>query len=91
MVRKDRGFHRPANRDIGGFAIRTGKESIPEMDGDRILFFTCETGNGDGDARRCAGGFAMAYAVDDAFWNTAGGVLAAHEILAGIAAICGID
>ncbi len=48
VLLKDIGFHRPANQNVEEFAIRTGKESIPDMDGDRIFYFTYDTGDGKG-------------------------------------------
>lgn len=103
VVLKDLGFRRPAIQNVDDFAIRTGKESIPDMDGDRIFYFTYETGNGEGDALRdevladplwqslSAVRDGRVHAVDDGIWNTAGGVLAAQEMLTDIAGIYGVD
>ncbi|MEM7709693.1 MAG: iron-siderophore ABC transporter substrate-binding protein [Pseudomonadota bacterium] len=96
------GFARPENQDVDDFALRVGKESIPDMDGDRIFHFTYDTGDGDGSA---AAADAMSdplwqslsavqagrvHAVQDTVWNTAGGVLAAHLMLDDIARIYGV-
>lgn len=93
------GFARPPNQDVDAFALRVGKESIPDMDGDRIFHFTYDPGTGEGIA---AAEDALAdplwrnleavkagrvHAVDDAIWNTAGGVLAARLMLDDIARI----
>jgi iron complex transport system substrate-binding protein len=101
VILKDLGFHRPPNQDVEDFAIRTGKESIPDMDGDRIFYFTYETGNGEGDGLRdevlsdplwqslSAVQAGRIHEVDDGIWNTAGGILAAREMLGDIAQIYG--
>lgn len=96
------GFARPENQDVEEFALRVGKESIPDMDGDRIVHFTYDTGDGEG---RAAAEDALAdplwqslsavkegrvHAVDDAVWNTAGGVLAARLMLDDVARIYGV-
>ena len=97
------GFNRPEIQNVDNFAIRTGKESIPDMDGDRIFHFTWDTGDGKGLAARDD---AMAdplwqsleavkadrvHEVSDPIWNTAGGILAANLMLADIAKIYGLD
>ena len=103
VLLKDVGFDRPANQNVEDFAIRTGKESIPDMDGDRIFFFTYETGNGEGAALETevlgdplwqslsAVQAGRVHEVDDGIWNTAGGVLAAHLMLEDLARIYGVD
>jgi iron complex transport system substrate-binding protein len=103
VVLKDIGFDRPANQNVEEFAIRTGKESIPDMDGDRIFYFTYETGNGEASALRdevlndplwqslSAVKAGRVQEVDDGVWNTAGGVLAAEEMLKDIAEIYSVD
>lgn len=97
------GFNRPAIQNVDDFAIRTGKESIPDMDGSRIFHFTWETGDGNGIAARDD---AMAdplwqsleavkagkvHEVSDPIWNTAGGILAANLMLEDIARIYALD
>ncbi|QDY71050.1 ABC transporter substrate-binding protein [Qingshengfaniella alkalisoli] len=103
VVLKDVGFDRPANQNVEEFAIRTGKESIPDMDGDRIFFFTYDTGNGEGTALRdevladplwqslTAVQEGNVHEVDDGIWNTAGGVIAANLMLNDIARIYGVE
>ncbi|MBW6493927.1 MAG: iron-siderophore ABC transporter substrate-binding protein [Burkholderiaceae bacterium] len=103
VLLKDVGFNRPANQNVEEFAIRTGKESIPDMDGDRIFYFTYETGNGEGDALAdevlsdplwqslSAVQADKVHAVSDAIWNTAGGILAARLMLDDIARIYGVE
>lgn len=75
------------------FAREVGKEQIPEMDGDVIFYFTYETGDGAAtDTEKewtndplwknlSAVKAGNVYKVDDAIWNTAGGVLAANLML----------
>lgn len=103
VVLKDVGFDRPANQNVEEFAIRTGKESIPDMDGDRIFFFTYETGNGEGTGLKdevladplwqslTAVQAGKVHEVDDGIWNTAGGVIAANIMLDDIARIYGVE
>ncbi len=98
----DLGFARPENQNVEDFALRVGRESIPEMDGDRIFHFTYDSGDGAGNA---AAEEALAdplwqglsavqegrvHGVDDAIWNTAGGILAARLMLQDIARIYGV-
>lgn len=103
VLLQDLGFDRPENQDVNDFAIRTGKESIPDMDGDRIFWFTWDTGDGKGDALAeevladplwqslSAVEEGRVHQVSDAIWNTAGGILAAHEMLDDIAEIYEVD
>jgi len=103
VLLKDVGFDRPANQNVEEFAIRTGKESIPDMDGDRIFHFTWDTGDGQGDALAeevladplwqslSAVQAGKVHAVSDAIWNTAGGILAARLMLEDIARIYGVE
>lgn len=93
VLLRDVGFDRPDNQNVEEFAIRTGKESIPDMDGDRIFWFTWETGNGEGNAAAqdvlsdplwqslSAVKSGKVHEVSDAIWNTAGGILAARLML----------
>ncbi|MFV0292995.1 MAG: ABC transporter substrate-binding protein [Paracoccus sp. (in: a-proteobacteria)] len=103
VILRDLGFQRPDNQNVDNFVIRTGPESIPDMDGDRIFFFTYETGNGEGDALRdqvladplwqslSAVREGRVYEVDDGIWNTAGGILAADMMLKDVARIYGVE
>ncbi|SDF08481.1 ABC transporter substrate-binding protein [Limimaricola pyoseonensis] len=96
------GFARPENQAVEDFALRVGKESIPQMDGDRIFHFTYEPGDGEGEelAQEVltdplwrsleAVKAGDVHAVDDAVWNTAGGVIAANLMLDDIAGIYGV-
>ncbi|MEE4011583.1 iron-siderophore ABC transporter substrate-binding protein [Roseibium sp. FZY0029] len=103
VLLKDIGFHRPANQNVEEFAIRTGKESIPDMDGDRIFYFTYDNGDGKGTSLEeevladplwqslSAVQAGKVHQVSDAIWNTAGGILAAKLMLQDIAGIYGLD
>ncbi|MBS1303689.1 iron-siderophore ABC transporter substrate-binding protein [Loktanella sp. SALINAS62] len=103
VLLQDLGFQRPDNQNVEAFAISTGKESIPNMDGDRIFHFTWDTGDGEGDALAedvltdplwqslSAVQAGRVHAVSDAIWNTAGGILAAELMLEDIAQIYGVD
>lgn len=103
VILKDLGFDRPDNQNVDDFAQEVGKESIPEMDADRIFYFTYETGNGEGNAVRDevlndplwqslgAVKEGRAHEVSDAIWNTAGGIMAAEQMLDDLAAIYGIE
>ncbi|MCA0150726.1 iron-siderophore ABC transporter substrate-binding protein [Rossellomorea vietnamensis] len=88
------GFARPEGQDVDDFAEKgVTKERIPAMDGDVLFYFTYETG--DGEANKLAEEWLndplfknlevakqdKVYEVSDAIWNTAGGVLAANEML----------
>ncbi|MBO9459361.1 iron-siderophore ABC transporter substrate-binding protein [Labrenzia sp. R5_0] len=103
VLLKDIGFHRPANQNVEEFAIRTGKENIPDMDGDRIFYFTYDSGDGKGTSLEeevladplwqslSAVKAGKVHQVSDAIWNTAGGILAAKLMLHDIAGIYGLD
>ncbi|MEK5272239.1 MULTISPECIES: ABC transporter substrate-binding protein [unclassified Aeribacillus] len=79
---------------LGDLAVEVGKEQIPEMDGDIIFYFTYAP-QGDKEALQAEKEWTndplwknlnavkngKAYKVDDAIWNTAGGVLAANHML----------
>lgn len=103
VILKDIGFHRPPNQNVEEFAIRTGKESIPDMDGDRIFYFTYDTGNGEANAAEeealadplwqslSAVREGRVHKVDDAIWNTSGGVISANLMLDDIARIYGVE
>ncbi|MDQ0340848.1 iron complex transport system substrate-binding protein [Caldalkalibacillus uzonensis] len=87
------GFKRPENQDKDEFAEEVTKERIPEMEGDILFYFTYETG--DGEASSTEEDWTSdplwqnlevvksgnVHKVDDAIWNTAGGVIAANLML----------
>jgi len=87
------GFQRPATQDKDEFAEEITKERIPEFEGDRLFYFTYETGNGEGDTQAkdwladplwnnlevVKSG--KVHPVSDAIWNTAGGYIAANLML----------
>lgn len=96
------GFARPATQDREEFAEQITKERIPEAEGDRLFYFTYETGDGAGSAQTAdwtsdplwlnlevvkAG---KVYEVSDAIWNTSGGIIAANMLLDDIAEIYGV-
>jgi iron complex transport system substrate-binding protein len=96
------GFHRPAAQDKDEFAEEITKERIPEFEGDRLFYFTYETGNGEGDTQKAdwladplwqnlgvvkAGNV---HEVSDAIWNTAGGIIAGNLLLDDIETIYGL-
>jgi iron complex transport system substrate-binding protein len=97
------GFHRPATQDKDAFAEEITKERIPEFEGDRLVYFTYETGNGEADTQETdwladplwqnlavvqAG---KVHEVSDAIWNTAGGIIAGNLLLDDIEAIYGLE
>ncbi|MBA8906438.1 iron-siderophore ABC transporter substrate-binding protein [Aminobacter ciceronei] len=102
MIFSQIGIQRPAVQDKPGFADDVTKERIPEFDGDHLFYFVYETGNGKASKQSeewlseplwqnlpvvKAG---KAIAVDDAVWNTAGGVIAANLLLDDIARVYGV-
>ncbi|WP_409299973.1 ABC transporter substrate-binding protein [Peribacillus sp. SCS-155] len=83
----------PGNK-LGNLAVEVGKEAIPEMDADTLFYFTYAPPNDEtGTATEKkwtndplwknlnAVKQGRAYQVDDAIWNTAGGILAANRML----------
>ncbi|MBJ3783177.1 ABC transporter substrate-binding protein [Devosia sediminis] len=97
------GFHRPAAQDKDEFAEEITKERIPEFEGDRLIYFTYETGNGEADTQETdwladplwqnlevvkAG---KVHEVSDAIWNTAGGIIAGNLLLDDIEEIYGLE
>jgi len=97
------GFARPELQRIDEFAMRVGKESIPDMDGDRIFHFTWDAGDGEGLAARddaladplwqslSAVQSDKVTEVSDPVWNTAGGILAANLMLDDVARLYGVS
>jgi iron complex transport system substrate-binding protein len=92
-ILKQIGFERPESQTSGEFTLEIGKERLKEADGDIMFYFTYETGNGEGSARekewiedpmfKTLDVYKnnKVYRVDDAIWNTAGGVKAANLML----------
>ncbi|MDF2548269.1 MAG: lipoprotein [Anaerosolibacter sp.] len=92
-ILKQLGFARPENQRSDEFTVEIGKERLTEADGQVIFYFTYETGDGQGAARETewledpmfktlnAVKNNKIYKVDDAIWNTAGGVKAANLML----------
>ncbi len=85
------------------FVDEITKERLPETDADRIFYFTYETGDGGGNKTEeewtadplwnnlGAVQNGQAYKVDDAIWNTAGGIKAANLMLDQLYEIYGIN
>jgi iron complex transport system substrate-binding protein len=92
-ILKQIGFVRPESQTSSEFTLEIGKERLKEADGDVMFYFTYETGNGEGSAREKEWiedpmfktldvyKNKKVYRVDDAIWNTAGGVKAANLML----------
>ncbi|MFG6494449.1 iron-siderophore ABC transporter substrate-binding protein [Fictibacillus sp. UD] len=87
------GFARPGDQSKSDFAEEVTQERIPDMNGDILFYFTYEAGDGKATETEKewtnnplwknldvvkAGN---AHKVDDAIWNTAGGVKAANLML----------
>lgn len=103
LVLGDIGFARPGLQAEEGFAAAIGRESIPDMDADRLFYLTFDTGNGEGVSLRdemladplwadlpvVQNG--MAFEVDDGTWATSQGILAARAMLRDIADIYEVD
>ncbi len=102
LILNELGFQRPAAQDKDEFAEQITKERIPEFEGDRLIYFTYETGNGEASAVAedwladplwqnldvvKAGNV---HAVSDAVWNTAGGIIAGNLLLDDIENIYGL-
>lgn len=93
VVLEQIGFARPEVQNVDEFMIKAGKEQIPQMEGDILFYFTYEPG--DGDATKNEDEWlndplfknlevvksGNVHKVNDAIWNTAGGVLAANLLL----------
>ncbi|WP_409299360.1 ABC transporter substrate-binding protein [Peribacillus sp. SCS-26] len=88
------GFARAEGQDANDFAEKNvTKERIPAMDGDMIFYFTYEEGGGEATQLEDewlkdplfknlnAAKSGNVHKVDDAIWNTAGGILAANQML----------
>lgn len=94
VILEELGFARPAEQDVNDLAeMNATKERIPAMDGDVLFYFTYDTG--DGEAMKVEDEWindplfknlkvakaGNVHKVDDATWNTAGGILAAYKML----------
>ncbi|WP_239617842.1 ABC transporter substrate-binding protein [Cohnella mopanensis] len=78
------------------FVDEITKERLPEADADRLFYFTYETGDGKASETEKewvndplwkslnAVKNGKVYRVDDAVWNTAGGILAANLVIDGL-------
>tara|TARA_R110002020_G_scaffold6321_14_gene26634 strand:- start:699 stop:1616 length:918 start_codon:yes stop_codon:yes gene_type:complete len=98
-ILRDIGFDRPAAQNKPGLSEAITAERIPELDGDRLLHFSYETG--DGGATKEAETWMASplwqnltsvkaghvHGVSDTVWATAGGVMAANLALDDIEAI----
>ncbi|MVO98931.1 ABC transporter substrate-binding protein [Paenibacillus lutrae] len=93
IIFKQIGIARTPVKAKDTFVEEITKERVPEVDADRLFYFTYETGNGDGVKQEEAitqdplwqnlnvvkNG--KTQKVNDAIWNTAGGVKAANLLL----------
>ncbi len=93
-ILEDIGFARPESQNVDDFAINgVTKEMIPDMDGDILFYFTYETGDGEGTKleqewlndplfqKLPVVKNGHAYKVSDEIWNTAGGIIAAKQMV----------
>lgn len=97
------GFARPAAQDKDEFATEVTKERIPEMEGDRIFYFSDDLNSDEATANlndwlndplwlNLEGVKAgKAQRVSEIIWNTAGGIYAANLMLDDIEAIYGLE
>jgi iron complex transport system substrate-binding protein len=94
VIFKQLGFQRPANQNKNEFAIQVAREQIPEMDADILFYFTYDKPEDKGGSKleqeftkdplwKALNAVQQkhAFKVDDIVWNTAGGILAANEML----------
>lgn len=94
VILNELGFARPESQNVDDFAEKgVTKERMPAMDGDILFYFTYEVG--DGEASQLEKDWiedplfkklevaqkGEIHKVDDAIWNTAGGVVAANLML----------
>lgn len=96
------GFQRPTAQDKNAFAEEVTKERIPEMEGDRIFYFSSDLNGDEAKANldewlndplwlNLEGVKAgKAQRVSEIIWNTAGGIYAAHLMLDEIETIYGL-
>lgn len=102
-ILKEVGFSRPALQSEEGLAVAVGSESIPDMDGDKLVWLAYDTGEGKGDATAAnmldhplwsqlkAVETGSVHKVNDGVWATAGGYFAAQAMLDDLARIYGVD
>jgi len=93
VILKDVGFARPEIQLKNDFALEITKEQIPQADGDILFYFTYDVGDQKGNEQEQeilndplwknlnAVKNNRAFKVDDAIWNTAGGIKAANLML----------
>lgn len=93
IIFKQIGIARPQVKAKDTFVEEITKERLPEADGDILFYFTYETGDDKGNMQEKewtndplwknlnAVKNGKAYKVNDAIWNTAGGVKAANLML----------
>ncbi|MCA0988853.1 ABC transporter substrate-binding protein [Guptibacillus algicola] len=93
VILEQLGFARPESQQKNEFAEEVTKERIPEMDGDVLIYFTYEAG--DGEASTTQEEWTNdplwnnlevvkegnVHEVSDAIWNTSGGVISANKTL----------
>lgn len=96
------GFARPAAQDKDEFAQEVTKERIPEMEGDRIFYFSSDLKDAEPEANLAEWladplwlalegvKTGKAQRVSEITWNTAGGIYAAHLMLDDIESIYGL-
>lgn len=96
------GFQRPAAQDKDEFATEVTKERIPEMEGDRIFYFSDDLDSDEASANLDewlndplwlnleAVKAGKAQRVSEVIWNNAGGIYAAHLMLDDIETIYGL-
>ena len=97
------GFARPPAQDRDEFAEEVTKERIPEMDADRIFYFSSDLNDDEATANLNdwlndplwlnldAVKAGKAQRISEIIWNSAGGIYAAHLMLDDIEAIFGLE
>lgn len=87
------GFQRPPAQRQEAFADEVSYEQIPLMEGDVLFYMTFDQGRGEASAKEMAWTrhplwqslevvqAGQVYKVNDVYWNTAGGIQAAHYML----------
>ncbi len=93
QILQDANFKRMPVAYEAGFVVKlTNKERIPEMDGDRIFYFTWDKGDGKGVAFQKEWQATMlwknlgavkagkVHQISDTIWNTSGGIISAKKM-----------